>query len=397
MGSVLVLNAHAKHGLVAVQELARRGVDVTAGSEMQWSAARLSRYTDRYVTYPDPETSPGRFLDAVVQELTRRDYDMLLPMNEPTVELVVRNKPQFERYTTVPFLPHDRLVVGLDKRRTVEAATSAGSPQPTTLFSDEASLGEVEATLGYPVVVKHPRGEGGEGVTFCESYEELQRATRRGEAEHGAVIFQEFVPNGGEFGVYTLYDWSGDLVGLTVQRRIRSRSPRGGASTYRETVDDPALVDLAHGFLSSLDWRGLAMVEFRVDARTGEPKLIELNPRFWGSLSLSTFAGVDFPYLLYQVARGESPEPDLEYDVGVRSRSLFSDALQVLARPDRLRALREFVTPSLRPCTHDIVSYRDPLSTVGQFAYYASMTYDRLVESPDDEAPSHRLPVKRSP
>ena len=29
--------------------------------------------------------------------------------------------------------------------------------------------------------------------------------------------------------------------------------------------------------------------------------MIEVNPKFWGSLELSIAAGVDFPYLLYQL------------------------------------------------------------------------------------------------
>ena len=33
-----------------------------------------------------------------------------------------------------------------------------------------------------------------------------------------------------------------------------------------------------------------------------EPKLIEVNPRFWGSLALAIYAGIDFPYLLYKLA-----------------------------------------------------------------------------------------------
>lgn len=397
MGSVLVLNAHAKHGLVAIRQLAARGIDVTAASTMRWSAARFSRDVDRYVTYPDPGDRPEGFLDAVENELASRDYEMLLPINEQTVGLVVRHTPRFERYTNVPFPSYEQLLVGLDKRRTVEAARAAGSPQPETLFSDEASLDDVEATLGYPVVVKYPLGEGGEGVHVCENSEELERATRRGEERFGDVLFQEFVPNGGECGVYTLYDSSSTMVGLTVQRRLRSRSARGGASTYRETIEHPRLVDIADRFLTSLDWRGLAMVEFRFDARTGEPKLIEMNPRLWGSLSLSTFAGVDFPYLLYQLAVGASPAPVLEYDVGVRSRCLFTDALQLVDRTDRVRALREFLTPSPRPCTHDIVSLRDPLSTVGQFAYYATVVYDRLTGTLADDARDREMRLERSP
>ncbi len=44
------------------------------------------------------------------------------------------------------------------------------------------------------------------------------------------------------------------------------------------------------------------------DPRTGEYKLIEVNPRVWGWHSLAIGAGVDFPYLLYQDMIGEKVE-----------------------------------------------------------------------------------------
>ena len=58
------------------------------------------------------------------------------------------------------------------------------------------------------------------------------------------------------------------------------------------------------------------MVEFKVDPRDGIPKLMEVNPRFWGSLQLAIVSGVDFPYLILKMARRESFEPILHYACG---------------------------------------------------------------------------------
>lgn len=386
MGNVLVLNAHARHGLVAIRQLGSRGLDVTAGSSVRWNAGRFSKFANRHVVYPDPDDDPGGFVRAVERELAERSYEMLLPINEETLELVVKHRARFEQHATVPFLPYEELLVGIDKRRTIEAAREADIPHPETLFSDEADLATVEETLGYPVVVKPRRGSSSTGVTVCDSFAELQRATERTREEHGPVLFQEFIPNGGERGVYTLYDWSGELVGLTVQERLRSHPPDGGPSTYRRTVSDIFLESLANQFLQTIGWKGLAMLEFRVDARTGETKLIELNPRLWGSLALSTFAGVDFPYMLYQLAVGEEPDPALDYDTDVRARCLFTDALQVTEREDKLRALGEFVTPSIEPCRFDVVSLRDPLPALGQVASWGTVALDRFDRSADGDA-----------
>lgn len=377
MASALVLNAHAAHALAVIRSLGSRGLRVTAGSSDPWNAGRCSRYARDHVEYPVPEDRPEAFLDALERELAVGEYDVLLPVNETTVDLVVANRERFEDDAALPFPSYEKLFVGLNKRQTVEVADELGVPQPKTLFSEEASLDAVEDAIGFPVVVKPERGSGRSGVWVCASRDELERASRRATDAHGPVLFQNFVPNGGERGVYTMYDDESRLSGLTVQHRLRSHPPDGGPSTYRETVDDPELVELADQLLSGLDWRGAAMAEFRVHAGTGEPYLIELNPRLWGSLPLSTYAGVDFPYLLYQLAVGAPLDRTLDYEVGVRARYLFKDALQVMARPDRLRAIREFVTPSEKPCRFDVVSAADPLPALGELAYRTGTVYDR--------------------
>ncbi|MFW5963428.1 MAG: ATP-grasp domain-containing protein [Natronomonas sp.] len=384
MAKVFVLNAHSRHGLVSIRCLGGRGVDVTAGSSRRFHAGRLSRYVDRFVAYPSPVDAPAAFVRAVEAELQRADYDMLLPVNEVTVETVVRHRDRFEAHTTVPFLPYDRLAVGLDKRRTIEAARAHDVPHPETRFAEEFDIDTVGEELGYPVVVKPTLGSSRNGVSVCHSRTDLERSLRETPAQYRPLLVQEFVPFGREVGVYTLYDCSGTLTGLTVQKRLRSNPPEGGASTYRETIRDPELVALADEFLTALEWRGLAMVEFRIDADTGEPKLLEINPRLWGSLALSVYAGVDFPYLLYRLAIGDDVDPQLEYAVGVRARCLFTDAQQVLAREDRTTALVEFLTPSSKPCCYDIVSKRDPLPTLGHLAYVVSCLFDRGNDTASD-------------
>jgi predicted ATP-grasp superfamily ATP-dependent carboligase len=53
------------------------------------------------------------------------------------------------------------------------------------------------------------------------------------------------------------------------------------------------------------------MVEFKKNVRDGRYYVIEANPKFWGSLDLSIAAGVDFPWLLYDllVSGSASSEP----------------------------------------------------------------------------------------
>jgi hypothetical protein len=81
---------------------------------------------------------------------------------------------------------------------------------------------------------------------------------------------------------------------------------------------------MAHSLLNSVGWHGVAMVEFKVSP-DGTPYLIEVNGRFWGSLQLAIDAGVDFPWLLYQLANGDRVDEVPGYAIGVRWRWLLGD------------------------------------------------------------------------
>jgi len=100
---------------------------------------------------------------------------------------------------------------------------------------------------------------------------------------------------------------------------------------------------------------------------------MEVNARFWGSLQLAIDAGIDFPYLVYQLARGQRPVVG-PYRVGVKSRWLLGDLDHVLARlfhrdrdlhlpdsaPSKWRTLRDFLRPAGPDTHYEVISRDDP-------------------------------------
>ena len=87
------------------------------------------------------------------------------------------------------------------------------------------------------------------------------------------------------------------------------------------------------------------MVEWKVDLRDGRPKLMEINPRFWGSLELAVRSGVNFPSLYADADRGcIMMRPDT-YRTDVRCRWLIpGDILRWLTdKPSHRERLRDFL------------------------------------------------------
>jgi len=361
MGRTLVLSGRTRHGLVAIRQLNRADVPVTAAGSSRLSPARVSRYSDDFLRYPDPTTDTAGFQRTVERELERRDYDLLLPVDGGTVEPVVDARNRLEPHATVPFPPTEQFELGYDKVRTMAVAEEVGVPYPQTECPQDVGLEEVDARLDYPVVVKPRHGRARMGVHVCSDKTDLVRAVTRARTEHGPVMVQSYIPNGGERGVYTLYDWESDLRGVTVQQRLRSTHPDGGPSTLRETVADPDLVAETDRLLSAMGWQGVAMAEYRVDPRTDTPQLIEVNPRLWGSLRLTVAAGMNAPVLLYQLATAGECDAALDYETGVRAHWLLGDAMQVLTSEDPVAAAREFLQSVLETGQRDVLSVEDPL------------------------------------
>jgi predicted ATP-grasp superfamily ATP-dependent carboligase len=97
-------------------------------------------------------------------------------------------------------------------------------------------------------------------------------------------------------------------------------------SVLRESIPlDQSLVEQSFRLLKAIGWEGVAMVEYKMDKCEDVPRLMEVNPRFWGSLQLAIDSGMNFPLLLYRLAINEEVAPAFDYEVGVKSRWLLGD------------------------------------------------------------------------
>jgi len=121
------------------------------------------------------------------------------------------------------------------------------------------------------------------------------------------------------------------------------------------------------------------MVEYR-KLPGSAPVFMEVNGRFWHSLPLSCYAGVDFPALLARMAESGDIPPTSGYKTGVRCRWLLGDARHLLevwqgpppgypeTFPGRLRTLIDVLMPV--PGTyHDLFQWKDPLPELGDWIY----------------------------
>lgn len=377
---VFITDGHWRKTLAAVRALGGKGIRVTVGESTRLATAAFSKYCYRTVVYPSPLFNPQEFLDFLYRKLSRHNYAMLLPMEDETVSLLSEHRDEFSRFTYLPITSFEKIQFAQDKGKILQLAEKHGIPIPKTWYIESiAQLTTLKDSLAYPVVIKPKTGSGAIGIAYPGNPVELTEQYLAVHKHYPFPLIQEFIPREGPgYGASFLFDENGKVKASFVHKRLREYPITGGASTLRESVRRDDIRDMAQTLLKAIDWFGVAMVEFKIDLRDSTPKLMEINPRFWGSLALAIVAGVNFPYLLYLMSRGKNFKPVEEYQIGKRCRWLLpGDILHFMYNPNRMNLLPQFLNFWDRNTVDDILSLNDPLPILGTILTPLTFLYDR--------------------
>jgi D-aspartate ligase len=180
------------------------------------------------------------------------------------------------------------------------------------------------------------------------------------------MLVTEVVEGTDECSSYYTY-LTKDGVALThfTKLKLRQYPTRFGLGTYHVTRWDEEVADLGLRFFRGVGLQGIGNIEFKRDARDGELKIIESNPRVTNANELVRAAGIDLVRLAYARTVGE-PLPALDS---------FRDDLAMWFPLDDLRALRgyradgELTTGAwlrslLRPQVHPELDWADPMPSL---------------------------------
>ena len=379
MAGVLVTDGHWRKTLALVRSLGRKGIDVTVGERTLLNTSFFSKYCSRRIVYPSPRRYPDQFIDFITKEIKVNHYQCLYPMEEETLLLLAQHRSEISRYTYLLTPDSQKIEFVRDKGNLLRFAEANGIPTPKTFYEPPTSTlppwggGEGE---GY--VIKPRISSGSFGIAYVRKREDLIPLYKKVHAQYPFPLVQEWIPDGGgTFGFSALFDDGSNAKAAFIHKKLRMYPIQGGPSTLREGVEHPQIMELGLSLLKSLNWTGVAMAEFKVDPRDGIPKLMEVNPRFWGSLHLAIVSGVDFPYLILKMARGDQFDPVLSYTMGKRCRwLLFGDILHFLSNPNRFHLDPSFFHFFDPDTSYDIISEEDPLPILGAMATFSTFLYD---------------------
>lgn len=369
---VLVTNASSPKGLVVTRSLGKKGLVVTTTDHERFSPTFFSKYSTNHFLSPAPERAQSDFVSTILKNVKKRKIDVLMPVNSTETLLISKYKDKFTPHTKVPFEDYHKMVQINDKNEVMKIAAELDIRIPKTYnIGHTTDIKGFSESLEYPVVIKLRNATSSIGVSYAHSASEFvlkykQTIQKFNLAASDYPIVQEYIPGTG-YGVSMLFN-QGDIRAIFTHKRLREYPITGGPSTLRESVRHPEMENAAKKLLEHVGWHGIAMVEFKIDDRTNKPVLIEINPRFWGSIYQAVASGVDFPYLLYEMAVEGDVKPVFNYKVGVKTRFLLND----------FRALFSTLKndPNNRSQTlKEILKFR------GDELYYDTMSIDDILPS----------------
>jgi D-aspartate ligase len=369
----LVLGGESR-ALGIARSLGRRGIRVWVIDESDYLIARRSRYVERSLSWPD---RAGEAEQAALLAGFADDHDLggwtLFATGDETAALVARHHDSLSRRYRLTTPPWAQTRLAYDKRLTYELAGAAGVAAPRTFYpAGRAELAGLE--IEFPCILKPAAKADLNRFTHDKAWPAADREELLARYEEACslvateqVMVQEMVPGGGEaqfsFGAACV---EGRPLGSIVARRRRQYPVTfGHSSSFVETVDVPQVERDARRLLEAIGYSGLVEVEFKRDPRSGEYKVLDINPRLWTWFTLGARAGVDFPYLGFRIAQGERPA-ELRAQPGSRWVRMGTDVLAAgaLIRTGRLSP-RAYAGSLRPPIEFAVFAADDPLPLAG--------------------------------
>ena len=286
---------------------------VAAGDMSPLCATRA--FVDEFVLLP--HAGEPDFASRCLEAARRLKIDLLVPLIVESEFLPLDDaRERFESIGCRLLLPPREIVVRAgDKLEFASYLQKIGIPGPATV-AYRADM-TVER---FPVYLKPRRGSGSVGTSRIESLHSLHETAR----DRDDLIVQEAV-EGTEFTVDCFAAVPGRVVAAVPRERIAIKA---GVSVKGRTYRHPVIEGIARSVVEQMGLQGPANVQgmLRTD---GSFSIIEMNPRFSGTLALTTAAGINFASLLIDTIQGRPIADQLgRHEDGVTMMRYWSEVFE---------------------------------------------------------------------
>jgi len=282
--AVLFLAAGGPHAICAIKSLRMiKNPDFfLIGADFNEYSSGLELVDKKYVV---PSSLSNDYLDSLLDILDEENPRYVFPGHLDLVTLA-KNKFIFEKMGAIPIISSLETINDcINKKRTYKKCSEHSIPIPELY----------ESQISFPCIIKPVYGKGTKGVYFIETNEEFDLLEPYLKKKYGEIIIQEYIP-GIEFSCDVLSDKWGEVLCVVPRKRLGTY---GGVSVQGVTTSDSEVIAFVKCAVSSFGLRGPSNVQ--VMKNEYGIFLLEINPRLSGSHILTTYSGVNLPYLSMKV------------------------------------------------------------------------------------------------
>lgn len=365
MKKILVTDGRSLAALAIIRSFGEKGFEVHCGDDFKSNLSSYSRYVKKKFVYPSPALYPSKFVEYLLGLVKNEKYDMIFPVRDDITLILSKYKNEFQKYTNLCLAEYDLIRKFRDKGDTIKIALSSGVPVPRTYFPEDTDIERIKNSVQYPVLIRARISSGSRGIMRVNSSAEFDAAYNSVKETYGEPIIQEYINKTGYSTACVLLDDSQKSIATFSYKRVKEYPITGGPTVVGISCEDSDVIAHSLKMLKKAGWSGVAEIEYILD-ENGSPLLLEVNPRFWMSLNLAIKAGVDFPYLMYELVCEENVNQVRSYTIGLKYRWVLpNEILWLIQTPDKVRGLKEFLDFRDKMTCYADLSIRDPLPIYG--------------------------------
>jgi len=308
--TVLVLDGETRSALAVTRALGKAGYIVFVASTDSKSLSGSSKFCSCTLRNPCIKNARFEFKEWLLRILKEVKPTYLLPCSDLTLTEVINLEEEVSTYTNLPFAKKLSINKTQDKFEILKAAELFGINCPRTMLITKENSDNLDFSqklideIGLPIVFKARvsiqntanNTTAKPPICYAHSKIEVENFLNSKLPNEFQYIAQSYIMGEGR-GIFLSFK-DNKNVATFAHKRVLEKPPEGGVSVLSESIKvDPVLVKQCEELLNSLSWNGVAMIEFKY---TQDKKyfLMEINPRFWGSLQLAIDSGVNFPVIL---------------------------------------------------------------------------------------------------
>lgn len=312
----------------------------------------ISRYA-RYARIPDPREDEEGMVDAVIA-LARRQKrpPVIFTGSDQHAQALARHRDRL-REVAIPCIGRGETVDLLIHKG--QFSEWARTNVPSYPNSTPAAVFEPGDALPFPVIAKPNFRNLANGhklnvpstvelnkrrFTLIEDAAQWETFKQREKEYLPHLLIQEFVrgDSASKYSVGIYADARSDIRAMFVGRRLRGYPALYGDATLVQSDEVPeAVIAEVRETVKALRFEGIAEFEYNQHEVTGAFRLLEINPRCWGWIGITTLSCCDVPLVAYRDLTGQQQDGTV---YGPKRGSLkmvylVSDAINVFLRYPR--------------------------------------------------------------